>query len=69
MRTMTARYAGVCRVCGKGIRPGMEIKWWGHSKTTHAVCPPGKVAITCPSEASGDPGKKGQLSLNYSLPF
>lgn len=37
-KRMTAKYPGMCRVCGLAIAPGNEIFWYGNKWATHVAC-------------------------------
>jgi hypothetical protein len=47
MRTMLAKFPGVCRDCGKAINRGQMIKFHGRGHATHANCfePNGETPI------------------------
>lgn len=38
MKTMLAKYSGVCRACGKPIAPGDSINFFGRGHAEHVGC-------------------------------
>jgi len=50
-RTITARFAGVCRRCGHPITPGSRIRYGGRGLTYHLKSDCGESAL-----AHDDPG-------------
>ena len=41
MKTMTAKYSGVCCTCGKAIQRGTQIDFFGRGRSAHTACRPG----------------------------
>jgi hypothetical protein len=52
MKTMVAKYPGVCRACGESIRPGDTIKFFGRGHAEHLDC-------GCPHTVPGEDERAG----------
>lgn len=42
MKTLTAKYNGVCAACGESIRKGEQINFFGRGHTEHLTCTQGR---------------------------
>jgi len=52
MKTMIAKYPGTCRACGKPIKRGDQINYFGRGRVEHFNC---VMASTDSGYAGGDP--------------
>lgn len=63
MKTMTAKYNGVCTGCGGSIRRGEKLVYGGRGLTFHGACNPAEATDTAPDDYSNvNPATGGRMS-------